>query len=84
MCQMAMKSQHAAAYRALPPLLRALRDEAGLSQRALGDELGKPQSWIHNCEVGNRRVDVAEFCAWSGACGVTPEAALRRFVGAKR
>jgi hypothetical protein len=61
-------------------LLRALREEAELTQRALGELLDKPQSWIHNCEVGNRRVDVAEFAAWAKACGVEPAAAFARFL----
>lgn len=60
---MATKSQHARAYRPLMALLRGLREGAGLTQRDLGGRLGKPQSWVHNCEVGNRRVDVAEFAA---------------------
>ena len=66
---MPTKSQHSPAYEPLLALLRALREEAELTQRALGELLGKPQSWVHNCEVGNRRVDVAEFTAWATACG---------------
>jgi hypothetical protein len=27
---------------------------AGLTQRALGKRLGKPQSWVFNCETANR------------------------------
>jgi transcriptional regulator with XRE-family HTH domain len=77
---MATKSQHAPAYRPLMALLRALREEAELTQRDLGERLGKPQSWIHNCEVGNRRVDVAEFAAWARACGVEPQSAFARFL----
>lgn len=37
-----------------------MREEAGMSQRELGERLGKPQSWIHSSEVGTRRVDLAE------------------------
>jgi hypothetical protein len=77
---MATKSQHAPGYQLLPPLLRALRDEAGLSQRVLGDRLGHPQSWVYNCETANRRVDVTEFVAWARACGVEPQAALARLL----
>ena len=62
------------------PLLRTFREEAGLTQRALGKLLKKPQSWIYNCETGNRRVDLAEFVAWAKACGVDPVAAVRRFL----
>jgi len=76
------KAQHADEYQPLLGLLRALREEAKLTQRDLGKVLGQPQSWIHNCEVGNRRVDVAEFVAWATACGVEPAAAFARFLRA--
>ncbi len=76
------KAQHSAEYTPLMGLLRALREEAELAQRDLGKLLGKPQSWVHNCEVGNRRVDVAEFAAWATACGVEPATAFARFLGA--
>jgi transcriptional regulator with XRE-family HTH domain len=81
---MATKAQHSRKYRRLLPLLRALREEAGLTQRDLGLRLKKPQSWIYNCETGNRRVDVAEFCDWAKACGVEPGAALDRFLGKRK
>lgn len=77
---MATKSQHSPAYEPVQTLLRALREEANLTQRDMGERLGKPQSWIHNCEVGNRRVDVAEFAAWATACGVEPQIAFARFL----
>ncbi len=77
---MATKAQHARRYLPLPPLLRSLREEAGLTQRGLGEAMRRPQSWIYNCEVGNRRVDLAEFCDWCRACGIDPAAAVRRFV----
>jgi transcriptional regulator with XRE-family HTH domain len=79
---MGTKSQHAPAYRPAMELLRALRDEAGLTQRELGELLSRPQSWVHNCEVGNRRVDVAEFAAWAAACRADPAAAFARFLAA--
>lgn len=78
---MATKSQHAAAYRPLQALLRALREEAGLTQRELGQRMRKPQSWVYNCETANRRVDVAEFVAWARHCGVDPRQAFARFLG---
>lgn len=77
---MATKAQHSRAYRRLPPFLRAVREEAGLTQRALGARLKKPQSWVYNCEAANRRVDVTEFIAWAKACGLEPMAALQRFL----
>ena len=77
---MATKSQHSRAYRRVPPFLRALREKAGLTQRELGERLGKPQSWIYNCETANRRVDVTEFVAWAKACDVDPNDALEDFL----
>jgi hypothetical protein len=61
-----------------------LRQEAGLAQRELGNRLRKPQSWVYDCETGNRRVDVTEFVAWTSGCGVEPQAAFARFLVAKK
>ena len=71
----------------MPEFLRNLRDDAELTQRELGERLGKPHSWIYNCETGNRRVDVAEFADWAEACDVDPTAALAamlKLAGRKR
>jgi hypothetical protein len=77
---MATKAQHGDNYQHLPVFLRLLREEAELSQRALGKRMKKPQSWVYNCETGNRRVDVTEFIAWAKACSVDPEDAFARFL----
>lgn len=77
---MSTKAQHAKQYRVLPPLLRSLREEAGLTQREIGTLLKKPQSWVYNCETANRRVDLVEFVAWAKACGVDPATALKRYL----
>lgn len=81
---MVEKAQHAGRYRKLPGLLRALREEAELTQRDLGERLKRPQSWVYNCETGNRRVDLAEFCDWCRACEVDATVALKRFLNANR
>ncbi len=70
---MPTKAQHSWGYQRLPPFLRNLRVEAGLTQRDLGERLSRPQSWVHNCETGNRRVDVMEFIGWCEACDLKPE-----------
>ena len=62
----------------IPAFLRELREEAGLTQRQIGKSLKRPQSWVFNCETGNRRVDVAEFCDWCRACNSDPANAIRR------
>ena len=56
----------------VPDLLRELREEAGLTQRDLGELLNVPHQWVHKCETGSRRVDIAEFCDWCEGCGVDP------------
>jgi len=73
---MATKAQHNITYRTIPTFLRQMRNKAGLSQRKMGKLLGKPQSYVHNCETANRRVDITEFIAWSKACGVNPKTAF--------
>lgn len=77
---MGTKAQHDARYVAVPEFLRQIREEAGLTQRDIGALLKKPQSWVFNCETGNRRVDVAEFCDWCQACRTDPANAIRRFI----
>jgi transcriptional regulator with XRE-family HTH domain len=74
----ASKAQHQRGYAPVPSFLRQAREEAGLTQRQIGLILGRPQSWVYNCETANRRVDVAEFCRWCLACGVPPVNAIRR------
>lgn len=77
---MPQKAHRTDEYEPIPPLLRDLRSAAGLTQRALADLLERPQSWVHNCERGDRRVDLAEFVAWARACGRTPRSALERYL----
>jgi transcriptional regulator with XRE-family HTH domain len=72
------KAQHARRYRHLPPFLRALREEAGFTQRELASKLGRDHVFIHKSEIGERRVDVTEFMDWCMACGTNPEKAFRR------
>ena len=79
---MPTKPQHTERYERLPRLLRELREGAGLTQRDLAERLRQPQSWVHKSETGTRRVDVAEFCQWCTACGVTSVAGVRRFLEA--
>lgn len=77
---MSTKAQHRRSYVRLRALLRDLREKAGLTQRELGKRLRRPHSWIYNCETGNRRVDLTEFCDWCLACNVSPRTGLRRFL----
>ena len=77
---MATKSQHNRMYRVLPGFLRQMREKAGLTQRQMGERLNKPQSYIHNCETANRRVDITEFILWAKACEINPKTAFSRLL----
>jgi DNA-binding XRE family transcriptional regulator len=86
---MPTKAQHSLQYAPVPALLREMRDECDFTQRELARRLRKPQSWIHNCETGYRRVDVAEFSIWAETCGKEPAEAFavfleRRTTGGRR
>ena len=48
-------------YIQLRHLLVEARTKAGLSQDALADRLGRPQSYVSKFERGERRLDVVEF-----------------------
>lgn len=74
------KAQQNIFYRKLPSFLRQMRENKGLTQRELGKLLNKPQSYIYNCETGNRRVDITEFVLWSKACGVEPKTAFTKML----
>jgi transcriptional regulator with XRE-family HTH domain len=75
---MATKAQHRGRYSSVPAYLRLIREQAGMTQRQIGQKLNRPQSWVYNCETGNRRVDVMEFCDWCRVCGITPVNAIRK------
>jgi len=72
--------QHNPRYRQLCERLRALRELAGLTQRALAERLKKPYSYVHKVEHGDRRIDPIEFIAWCRACEMDPTRELGRFV----
>ena len=50
--------------------LRAVREEAGLSQASLADRLGIDRTLVTKAEGGVRRLDVIELRAWLGAMGL--------------
>jgi transcriptional regulator with XRE-family HTH domain len=41
--------------------LRQARRSAGLTQRQVGERLGKPRSYVSECERGKRQIDLIEF-----------------------
>lgn len=74
------KAQHEPIYKRLPPMLRGLREQAGLTQRDLAKLVHRTQPWVHKTETGDRRADVTEFLAWCVACRVDPKEAFRQLI----
>ncbi len=57
--------------------LKAMREEAGLTQRELAETMGEPHhSTIWKIEQGERRIDPVEFIRWCIGCGVDYAAAM--------
>ncbi len=71
---------HENSYRALLPLLRRWREDANLSQQGMAERLGKPQSYVHKCEVGERRLDALEYMEWALALDQKAEVAATALV----
>ncbi|MCH7792783.1 MAG: helix-turn-helix transcriptional regulator [Planctomycetes bacterium] len=78
------RPQHAVGYRALCTLLRDMREQAGLTQRALGQKLRVHGTIVHRSETGDRRIDPVELARWARACGVDPVDAMARLVESAR
>lgn len=55
------KSVYSKDYKKIIERLKKVRIETNLSQQAVADKLGKPQSYISKIESGERRLDVAEM-----------------------
>lgn len=69
-------SLHSADYRAfLEPLIQ-LRRERGITQVALAQAMGKPQSFVSKYERYERRLDPAEYRAVLLALGLDPSEAF--------
>ncbi len=82
------KSTFTPHYKALREMLVKIREEAGLSQRALAEKLGRERSFVSRIELGERRLDVVEFFWVCRACGrnaadVTSDI-MRRFAKLER
>ncbi len=66
-------------HRQLRALLVERRKAAGLSQEALAERLGRPQSFVSKYETGERRLDVIEFLEVAEAIGFSPSELLQGF-----
>jgi transcriptional regulator with XRE-family HTH domain len=66
------KTIHSDEHVALRELLVAKRRENDLTQTALADKLGMPQSFVSKVERGERLLDVIEFARYIAALGGDP------------
>ena len=60
-------------------MLRAVREEAGFSQKELAVALGMGQTIVSKYEHGIRRLDLLELDAICGIVGITLEEFVRRY-----
>jgi transcriptional regulator with XRE-family HTH domain len=58
-------SVHDPAYKEFVARLRQARKESGLTQMQVAARLGKLQSYVSKCEMGDRRVDVVELAEFA-------------------
>lgn len=52
---------HTKRYRAFLARLRQAREDVGLTQQEVADALGRPQTWVSKCEIGEWRADLVEL-----------------------
>ena len=74
------KSIRSPRHQALLDLLVAVRRQAKLTQAAVAERLGRPQSYMAKVENGERRLDVVEFVALVGALGGEPREVFARYL----
>lgn len=59
-------------------LLVQARKDAGITQAELGKRLGQRQTFVSKFELGERRLDAAEFIAACRAIGVDPATVIQK------
>lgn len=64
-------------YRNLIGRLTACRKQMGMSQQELGERLGLHKQFVSRVELGERRLDVAEFVDFAVALGLDPSGLVR-------
>lgn len=61
----AMRSLHSELYKYFLKRLYKARENSGLTQMQVAQRLGKPQSFVSKCELGERTVDVIDILQFS-------------------
>ena len=72
------KSIHHSIYQELVAELVAARVASGMTQQAVADRLGKPQSYVAKVEGSERRLDVIEFLMLAEVIGFDPRPAISK------
>ena len=65
-------------YKRFQELLVEARRNAGLSQEAVAERIGQPQSVVSKIESGVRRLDVVEFMVMMEAMDLDPVAFIKK------
>ena len=65
-----MSGAHDPHYIELVASLRNARKAQGLSQKELGERIGRPQTFVSKVETCERRLDVVETAKWCVALGI--------------
>jgi len=73
-----VKQRHSRRYGQLRAILRAAREEAGLTQRQLSARLRRDKNFVQLVESGERALDVIEYLQYARALKVDPLATLGR------
>lgn len=65
-------------YRRMLSILTEARKVANMSQGEVAKRLGKPQQFVSRYELGERRLDIAEFVDVAAALGLDPLETLEK------
>lgn len=68
---MGMRNVHSPRYQRFLQKLREARQQAGLTQVQVAKALGKPQTFVSKCELGERRLDLVEVEDFAAVYGLT-------------
>ena len=78
------KSIRSPRHHCLLKVLIDARSKAGMTQFALAERVGRPQSYVAKYENGERRLDVIEFVELVEAIGDEPKKVFARFLSASK
>ena len=79
-----MKTIHTSEYKKLLAWLRECRKEKGLTMRVVAQAMKIPHSWIGKVEIGERRLDIAEFIKICRVLGADPHKGVSLMEGQMR